>query len=393
MASRMARSTDPLRGREPEISVTWQQVCGWRLAQQHVTSPGSDLRTVTAALGGVQAQVTSSAQFTLRLRSPATADDIGTALWADRRLVKTWAMRGTLHWLPADEYPLWIAALRTREWRITPGWEKYHGVSKAQLHAITDAIPAALDGQQLTRDELADRLADVTGTAEIREQLRSGWGAVLKPAANRGLLCFGPDRGRNVTFVRPEEWLGGLTREPDADEALRAVLHRFLDAYGPATSADFARWFGITEKPARQLLTAHADELVAAAAEGASGWVTREGAEALASAPAADGVVLLGEFDPYVLAPISHRDAIIPAAHVNDVSRTAGWISAVVLIDGFVAGTWTTEQTADGTQIAVQPFAPMGPEAAGELAERAATFDERGLLPGAVTVRIADAMA
>jgi hypothetical protein len=110
-------------------------------------------------------------------------------------------MRGTLHWLPADEYPLWIAALRTREWRITPGWEKYHGVTKAELHAITDAIPTALEGRALTREELADRLADVTGTAHLGEQLRSGWGAVLKPAANQGLLCFGP-RSRASRHVR-----------------------------------------------------------------------------------------------------------------------------------------------------------------------------------------------
>ena len=395
----MSPSSDPLRGREPAISVTWRQVCGWRLAQQHVTAPHTDLVAAAGGLGGIQAQVTSSAQFALGLRSRATTDDINRALWTERRLVKTWAMRGTLHWLPADEFPLWIAALRTREWRITPGWERYHGVTKAELDAVTDAIPAVLEGQALTRDELADRLADLTGKAALGEQLRSGWGAVLKPAANRGLLCFGPDRGRNVVFMRPVDWMGELAREPDPDDALRTVLHRFLDVHGPATHTDFARGCGVPERPARQVLAAHADDLVVAAVDGATGWVTPAGAEALAAAGAAEGVVLLGGFDPYVLAPISHRPAIIPDGHLDDVSRTAGWISAVVLVDGLVAGTWTTEQGEGGrgsegeggTIVVVEPFTPLPSAVAGQLAERAEALGGR-ILPGPVTVRMADAV-
>jgi len=381
----MARSSNPLRGRNAQLSVTWPQVCGWRLAQQCVTAPDADPLQVAARLGGVQAQVTSSAEFTLGLRStPATAVD--RMLETDRTLIKTWAMRGTLHWLPTNEYPMWVAALRFREWRITPAWEKYHGVTKAELEAITDALPDALDGRQLTRDELAQRLAEVTGSPHLKEQLRSGWGAVLKPAANRGLLCFGPDRGRNVTFVRPHDWLGAMPEEPDAAEALRAVLLRFLDAYGPATHNDFARWFGVAEKPARELVAMHADDLVVAEIDGTPAWVSPQGAESLARAEAATGVHLLGGFDPYVLAPISHRAAIIPEGHLDDVSRTAGWISAVVLVDGFVAGTWTADDTADGTKVQVQPFVPLTPQVTAALADRAGALAARGLVPPPVSV-------
>lgn len=372
-------------GRNAELSVTWPQVCGWRLAQQRVTAPGDDPLDVAARLGGVQAQVASSAEFTLGLRStPATTVD--AMLWTERTLVKTWAMRGTLHWLPVYEYGLWVAALRTREWRITPAWERYHGVTKAELHAITEAIPAALEGRQLTRDELAERLAEFTGNPHLGEHLRSGWGAVLKPAANRGLLCFGQDRGRNVTFVRPQDWLGATPDEPDADTALHTVLLRFLDAYGPATHTDFGRWFGVPEKPARELVAAHADDLVVVDIDGTPAWLSRQGAEFLARARPATGVQLLGGFDPYVLAPISHRAAIVPDGHLDAVSRTAGWISAVVLVDGFVAGTWTADETADGTTLTLEPFAPPAQQVATALADHAAALAARGLLPPPVSV-------
>lgn len=384
----MARSRDPLRARAPDVTVGWRQVCGWRLARQHVTAPTDDPVAVAAALGGVQAQVTSSAQFTAGLRSGATADELATALWDDRTLVRTWAARGTLHWLPAHEYALWVAALSTREWRITPGWERYHGVTADELAAITAAIPDALAGRCLTRGELAERLAEVTGSPHLVDRLRSGWGAVLKPAANKGLLCFGPDRGRNVTFVSPADWLGDPGPAPATDDAVRQVVHRFLDAYGPATHADFGRWFGVRDAAARRVLAAHADELAVAEVDGFRGWVTPGGAGQLTEAAPARGTVLLGGFDPYVLAPISHREALIPEGHVDDVSRTAGWISPVVLVDGFVAGTWSDERDADGTVVQVTPFAPLDPAQATAV-EQAVEALPPHLLPDPVTVQVA----
>lgn len=380
----MARAADPLTSRPADLVATWPQVCGWRLARQHVTEPAADPVGVAARLCGVQAQVTSSAQLTLGLRSPASADDLETALWTDRSLVKTWAMRGTLHWLPSREYAMWIAALRTRPWRITPSWERYHGVTADELAAVSEAIPEALDGRQLTRDELAARIAEVTGSAHLTEQLRSGWGAVLKPAANRGLLCFGSDRDRNVTFVRPQDWLGEIGPLPDAADALWEVLCRFLDAYGPATPADVARWFGEPERMGRQLLATHADQLHVVDVEGHRGWVTAAGAATLADTPPAAGVELLGGFDPYILAPISHRDALVPEGHLADVSRTAGWISAVVLVDGRVAGTWTTDAGGDGTRVTVTVFRPLTSAHVAAIEQRAAELGGR-LLPGPVT--------
>src|SRR5439155_118925 len=77
----------------------------------------------------------------------------------------------------------------------------------------------------------------------MRQELLSGWGSLLKPAAYRGILCSGPSRGQRVTFQRSVDWLGPWTRvEPD--DGLRLVVRRYLHAYGPATHADFGAWWG-----------------------------------------------------------------------------------------------------------------------------------------------------
>src|SRR5205823_10229786 len=137
----------------------------------------------------------------------------------ERSLVKTWAMRGTLHLLPAEDLPRWVAALRTRPLRLPPTWLSELGVTADDVHAVLDAIPRALDGRCLTREALAREAARLSGRPRLEAVLKGGWGSLLKPVAYRGLLCFGPNGGRHVTFVRPEQWLG-RRNEVDSDAAL-----------------------------------------------------------------------------------------------------------------------------------------------------------------------------
>ena len=350
---------------EPETrceSLAWDQVLGWRVGRHRLASPAGTPVEVTSALAGVQTQVATSAHQVLAVRCASPEGiDLDRLLWTDRALVKTWAMRGTLHMLPAAEWPEWVALLRTREWRITPAWVKYHGVTAEELDAVTAVVPEALAGGPLTRDELADRVAGLTGHAHLAEQLRSGWTAVFKPAAAQGLLCQGPPRDGNITFVDPVRWLGKKTTRPapDPDEAVAAVLARCLDAYGPATVQDVARWLGVQPKPARLLLARHADSLVQVDLAGQKAWLTPDGAAAIAGAAPPEGVWLLPGFDPYVLAPISHRAEIIPAGKVDAVSRTAGWISPVLLVDGRIAGTWEPSTARGVTAVTLTPFAKL----------------------------------
>src|SRR3712207_3411420 len=98
------------------MKVSWSQALAWRVDQQLLRSvAAADPVEVARRVAGVQAQLMSAAELGIGLRSGATPAGTQQALWRDRTLTKTWAMRGTLHLFPSDELPLWTAALRDKE--------------------------------------------------------------------------------------------------------------------------------------------------------------------------------------------------------------------------------------------------------------------------------------
>ncbi len=368
--------------RKPELELTWDQALAWRMSRQLLDRPLRNPVDVVSVLGGVQTQVSSSALQAVAIRSK-DLPEIDQLLWDQKSLVKTWAMRGTLHLLPASELGLWIAALRQRPWKITPAWEKYHGITGKQLDALTETIPSVLSAEPMTRAAVNEAVVARTSDRGLAKALESGWSQVLKPAANRGLLAQGPPNGRNVTFVDPAAWIGASLDEPGPEEGMRAMIERFLDANGPATITDFARWLGVDPKTGREMMTPFLDGLVPVDIEVYQGWLTPHGAKKAAESEPEGGVYLLPGFDPYTLAPISHRDHIIPEGRVDDVSKAAGWIAPVIVVEGRIVGTWESKSGV----IDLQPFEKLAKKTVSALEDHVGRRFH-GLLGSPVTVTV-----
>src|ERR687886_179625 len=193
------------------VSLTWPEVLAWRLMRQHLDrrAPREEALEVVRQICGLHAQVMSSAELTLWARvEDLEPDTVQKALWEERSLVKTWAMRGTLHLLPAAELPIFVGAQGVLKPRYhTPSWLRYFGLTREEAEVLITAIPEALDGRMLTREELAQEVGRLVGSEDLGNKLRHSWGALLKPAAFRGHLIFAPSVGQNVRFARPDQWL------------------------------------------------------------------------------------------------------------------------------------------------------------------------------------------
>lgn len=359
----------------------WAQVMAWRSARHHLDErvPAKAMLDVVADIAGLHAQVMSSAELTLAARVEGVApDDVRRALWEERSLVKTWAMRGTLHLLPAAELPRWQAALSTRRGWETGAWQRGFGVTLEELGRLNDAVAQALDGRLLTREELAAKVGRLTGSEELGDKLRESWGALLKPAAALGLLCFAPNQGQQVRFTRPDTWLGGWT-EHDPDQAMAEVTRRFLAASGPVTREDFARWWGIPS-PARggRLLERLGSEVARVEVEGTAAYALAADLPGLAEAGGSRAVRLLPAFDQYVVTATLQAERLMPGPFKARVYRPQGWLSPVLLVGGRMDGTWRQEARGRRLLVTIEPFTGPPPawarRAAEAEAERLAAF-------------------
>src|SRR3989442_2461576 len=178
------------------MNLSRAQVNSWRLSSHHLAKRArkGQIEKVVSDLCGVQAQVMPYAALAIWARVEGiTMQDVQDALWKHRSLVKTWCMRGTLHLISASELPIYVAARKTTM-VVKPDWLTPE-IDVEERKRIVSVIREALDGQILTREQLANEVVDgLAMSASARKHMLSGWGNLLQPSAEQGSLSFAPPK-------------------------------------------------------------------------------------------------------------------------------------------------------------------------------------------------------
>ena len=359
-----------------------EEVARFRLRRHHLLADSpADAVTITRDMCGVQAQVMSAAYLQLWTRNHAiTRAEVETALWKTRTLVKTSLMRQTLHFIPADEFPLYIAALKLS--RVTAALRVMArcGISREEGEALTPLIMEALASGPLGRAAIAAAIHPKV-SKRVRYFMEKSWSHIRVPVA-QGLVCYGRGEDNQVVFIRVDQWLPKTKAESiSVVEAQCELLRKYLRAYGPATMTDFAHWSGISMQEVRPLRALLEAELVEVPGDKKSCLLLREDMPALNHRSGTEPCIrLLPIFDSYLLAH-REKDHLLSAQHYKRVYRNQGWISPVVLIDGAVAGVWSHKLQNKKLFVEIEPFGKLTKAAKagieGEASHLAAFFDSK----------------
>jgi hypothetical protein len=328
------------------------------------------VESVVAHLVGVQAQLLRSAGLALAARTDGLTEDAVTrARVGERSIVLTWAMRGTLHLVAAEDLDRLVPVVTEPHIGRSLRRLREEGVSADDAERACDLIERALsrDGP-LTRAEIAARLR----RRAIRTEGQAIAHLVWLAAARRG-VCFGPDRGSERTFVLARDWIAGAPdRSGDPGDGLRELALRYLRSHAPATADDFAAWSGVRLSDARKAWTSIARKARELRTANGAMSVLRG---SLAEAPTGE-VRLLPDLDEYLLG-WRDRGSAVPGPHRRDVNAGGGFIRPVVLRDGTAVATWRIDRTPTSAIVAVRAFARPSAETRRAVlaeAERLAAF-------------------
>ena len=298
-----------------------------RLSHPDLPSPAEAVRW----FGAVQSQDLPGSLHAIGLRVPGSTETSVEQAIADKSLVRSWPMRGTIHLMPAEDARWMINLLAPRQNARSVTVYRRAGLTPAILSHAGEVLAKELPGQRFTREELYGVLqgAGIDTSPSGGEQRGMH---MIRHVAQEGLICITPRRGKQQTFSLFSEWVPP-GRDLTGDAALAELAERYFRSHGPATVHDFAWWTGLTVTEARRGLEQVRDGFDSATVDGAVHWYRTPARRPRTGGPRA---FLLPPYDEYTVA-YADRGAVVDPAQLREAKYGIG---PNVIVDGRIAGFW-----------------------------------------------------
>ena len=311
-------------------------------------------------MGAMQAQDYRNALWAVGLRTAGATEAIVEQALAAGEIVRTWPMRGTLHFVAAADVHWMLELLTPRVVAAAAKRAEVHGLDPATLSRCRELCAELLcGGRRLTRGALFAEL----NARGIATEAQRGYHILWRLAQER-LICFGPHERKQPTLVLLDDWVPATKRWQPGDP-LAEVARRYFTSHGPATLQDFVWWCGLKVADAKAAIAAA--ELTQETIDGVPHWASPQ---AQAPGEIADAH-LLPAFDEYLLG-YRDRSAALDALHAGKVvPGNNGVFQPTVVVDGRIVGTWKRVIKSRAVVVTVDPFAPL-PKSAQRAIEKAA---------------------
>jgi hypothetical protein len=300
----------------------------------------------------LQAQDFGQALWAVGSRTAGSTRSAVLAALASGEVVRTLPMRGTLHFVAAEDLAWMLDLTAPRMLQSVTTRFRALGLDAATLvRSEQVAVDALAGGNALSRDEFM-KLLDANG---ISPEGQRGYHVIFY-LNQRQILCWGPPSGTQQALVLVDEWISNR-RSLDRDESLREIALRYFTGHGLATLRDFAWWTKLTLSDARAGIALAGDELEAMTLAGETYLASAREWDAARDSNAGSGIQVLAGFDEYLLA-YQDRSLPLPAAHSQKiVPGNNGIFLPIIVAQGRVVGTWRRAAKAQTGAIEPEYFA------------------------------------
>lgn len=338
-------------------------------------SPFKSAADAVSHLGAVQAQDFAAAKWALGLRiKNSTNEDIEKA-YNEGAILRTHVMRPTWHFVVPEDIRWMLELTAPRVKKLLMHYNRKLELDDALFAKSNAAIVKALQSHTyLTRQELKTILMDKGIKTDVQRLAH-----IIVWAELDGLICSGPRRGRQFTYALLEERVAkanGLSRE----QAIAKLALSYFTSHGPAQLEDFSWWSGLTAKDARYALDLIKQELEQATLNGKKYWFSDRSKVIEQKSPSA---FLLSIYDEYTIA-YKDRSDLSAARDIERMISTGNALTAVIILNGRVAGTWNKALKKNTIEIRLSPFRKFNKDEKEALESEAARYGKFVGIPSVV---------
>jgi len=334
-----------------------EEIARNRLSNQHIIHDSTrSPEGVLKSLGAIQAQDYQAALWAMGLRcgDSTTKTDVEEAI-AERKISRTWLMRGTLHFAASGDIDWMLMLFSPRLVNTAIYRDRNLGLGDDVVKKAEGLFEEALKGNgQLTRDDMYKVLEkgglNISGNLGYHMLYRAAWD---------GIICFGAHAGKQPTFELLHERISSKT-ELSRGEALAELASRYFTSHGPATLKDFVWWSGLKTSDAKAGVGGASPGLSSEEVGGKTFYMSKK-------VPKSDTherrVHLLPAFDEYLVG-YADRSAVLSNQDTQRMLRSGkiqlthsnGIFLPVVVADGEVVGTWKRRAGKGTVAVAIRGF-------------------------------------
>lgn len=331
-----------------------EQIKLYRLTNQHLLEP-ADCITVVRDLCGIQAQFLSNALHAIRIRSTDMSAD------SANNLIRSWAIRGTMHIFAQEDLPLMLYKGRNHFLRPCDTMAGDESITHDRKVYFSDLIIDSIAAGITARDELKEVCFSHGMSETEAESIFNAWGGLIRALCESGRICYTIQKGKSLRICPEFEPL-------ETDTAQIELARRYFTNYAPATIKDASYFFATTQAQVKKWLSQL--PITSTICDGKQYFSIATGMDYNYNiAPC----IFLAGFDPLMLGYRKDVSLYLPEEHIRKVFTLTGIIKPTVLYYGKIIGTWSLKRN----KLTITPFEPLSAQVKKQIEDHAqVTFNE-----------------
>jgi len=297
-----------------------------QLTEKKYTKP----QELVSWMGAIQAQDYGMAKWAIGLRLPRSDDAIIERAFNEGKILRTHVLRPTWHFVTPQDIRWMLDLTAPRILSSLAHNDRHLSLDKRDLKKTNDVLTKALEGKQLTREEVRAVLekakVDTSGLRFMH---------LLEHAELDRIICSGAKTGNQFRYALFDERASSKTM--GREEALAELTKRFFTSRGPATIYDFAWWSGLSVTDAKKGIAMVKKKFKKENIDGKEYFFRIPASFKNEMVPTA---LLLPNYDEYVISYKDRTEAIDKKYLAVIVKERNAVFTNSILINGKIEGIW-----------------------------------------------------